>query len=239
MTRANYVQRYVTDCFSLILMLHYFTITTTIELLCFLVALFCLSKDYVSVWRYFNVFLLLTCITELIGIYLKRNHHLQNAWVYNILMVFEIGFVNLIFLKINRKHPKFKTITLYVGILFIVLYTYDILTHGIFVYNNLTYTVMSVILVIYPLFYYFTLMNNDDYVEIGYSAEFWWVTGALFYYFGETACDLFYDKLQAVYITRLHPLTYYIYIVLNVLLYGFWSYSFICRRWLEKGLETR
>jgi hypothetical protein len=198
-----------------------------------------LRKDNVWRWKYFSVFLLITCIAEVTGIYLKRVHHPSNAWVYNVLMVFEIGFVNIMYLEIFRRYAKAKTVIICGVILFVLLYAYELLTHGIFQYNNLTYTVMSVIAVIYALFYYYGLMNNDDHIRISYSAEFWWVTGGLFYYFGETACDLFYDKLQAVYITPLHSLTYYIYAILNILLYGCWSYSFTCRKWLEKRLEIR
>jgi len=219
-------------------MLNYFTFTTTIEILCFFVALLCLKKDNVPMWKYFSFFLLLTCIAELSGIYLKRNHHPYNAWVYNILMVFEFGFVNLMFREIGRRYAQTKTVIICGIILVAVFYALDMISHGIFVYNNLTYTVMSVILVIYSLVYYYSIMTGDNYVRIAYSAQFWFVTGCLFYYFGETACDLFYDKLQTVFITPLHTLTYYIYAILNVLLYGCWSYSFICRRWLEKRSET-
>jgi hypothetical protein len=220
-------------------MLNYFTFTTTIEILCFFIALICLRKDSDRTWRYFSVFLFITCLAELSGIYLKRNHHPHNAWVYNILMVFEVVFINSMYWNIFKRIPKAK-VTIVCGIvLFALLYMVELLNHGVFVYNNLSYTVISVIIVTYALFYYYRLMNNEDYIRIGYSAEFWWVTGGLFYYFGETACDLFYDKLQAVYITPLHTLTYYIYKILNILLYGCWSYSFICRKWLDKRLEIR
>jgi hypothetical protein len=220
-------------------MLNYFTFTTTIEILSFFIALICLRKDSNRTWKYFSVFLLITCLAELSGIYLKRNHHPHNAWVYNILMVFELGFVNMMFFEIGSRYSQTKTIIICGVILFAIIYTLELISHGVFVYNNLTYTVMSVTLVVYSLIYYYSLMTDDNYIRIAYSAQFWWVTGCLFYYFGETACDLFYDKLQAVYITPLHTLTYYIYKILNILLYGCWSYSFICRRWLEKGLEIR
>ena len=220
-------------------MLNYFKFTTISEIVCFLIALICLRKDKVQIWKYFGVFLLITCITEVFGIYLKRSHHSHNAWVYNVLMIFEIGFVNIMYAEIFRRYTIAKTVIICGLISFILLYGYELLIHGIFEYNNLSYTVMSVITVIYALFYYYGLMKIDDYIQINNSSEFWWVTGALFYYFGETACDLFYDKLQAVHITLMHSLTYYIYNTLNMLLYGCWSYSFICRKWLEKKLEIR
>src|ERR1700733_12375543 len=161
-------------------MLNYLTFTTTIEILCFLVAFICLSEDSHRTWKYFSVFLLITCLAELSGIYLKRNQHPYNAWVYNILMVFEVGFVNLMYWNIFKRIPKAK-ITIVCGIvLFALLYAFELLNHSAFVYNDMSYTVFSVIVVIYALFYYYRLMNNDSYIRIGYSAEFWWVTGALF-----------------------------------------------------------
>jgi len=210
-------------------MLNYLTFTTSIEILCFFIALICLRKDHDRTWNYFSLFLLITCFAELSGIYLKRNHHSHNAWVYNILMVFEAGFVNMMYLNIFKRTFKARIIILSGIIIFAVLYIIELLKHGFFEYNDLSYTVMSVTLVVYALFYYYQLMSSDDYIRIGYSSEFWWVTGGLFYYFGETACDLFYDKLQAVYVTPSHTLTYYIYKILNILLYGCWSYSFISR----------
>jgi len=220
-------------------MLNYFTLTIIAELSCLLVAIICLSKDNVRIWHYFSAFLLITVIAELTGIYLKRNHHPHNGWVYNILMVFEFAFINIMYVAIFRRYSIGKAIIISGFGLFALLYTYEFLKHGLFEYNNLSYTTMSIILVIYALFYYYDLMNNDNYIRIIYSAEFWWVTGGLFYYFGETACDLFYDKLQAVHIAFFHSLTYYIYNILNLLLYGCWSYSFICRKWLEKRSEIR
>lgn len=240
MIKANYAPTTVINKFDIsnaATMLNYLTSTTVIEILCFLIAMVCWSNGDKKIWKYCALFLFLTCLAELTGIYLKRNGQPQNAWIYNILMLFEAAFINKMFAELLHRHKKTRIVIITGFMLFAMLYVYDLFNHGIGVYNNFAYTTMSVISVLYALYYYYDLINNEEYILIRYSAEFWWVTGVLFYYFGETACNLFYDKLHAVYISYNRSLTYYIYNTLNLILYTCWSYSFICRKWLTKRSE--
>lgn len=87
---------------------------------------------------------------------------------------------------------------------------------------------MSVVFVLYCLYYYYLLLKDESFIEIKTHPEFWWVTGVLFYYFGSTMSNIF-DGLFNVKIIGFATLRYCIYVLLNLILYSLWVYSFICR----------
>ncbi len=219
--------------------LDFFTANTIVEIMCLVFAVICLYKDGSLVWRSMILYLLITCVTELSGIYITK-HKLSNHWVYNIFLLFEAGFTNLMFAHLFRQYIGRIYIILIGLIIFVGMYFYNLSQHGIFKYNSGTYIVISVSFVVYSLYYYYLLIKSDKYIQLNRSSEFWWVTGALFFYFASTVCNLFDDQLYAVMITPRHHLTYFIFKALNIILYSCWSYSFICRKWLtptSKGLS--
>jgi len=217
-------------------MLRYFTLNTTVETLSFVIAFVCLARDASPVWRRMILFLFITCVTEMLGIHIKRLyladrvHVHPNVWLYNILLIFQAGFISSMFLLILNKYTNGKLIIISGLALLGVLYVFELLSHGIFAYNNITNTLMSVLFVLYSYYYYYCLLKNDKYVNLTFSPDFWWIAGALLFYFGRTACNVFFDILSL-----LKPdivITYPIYKVLNIILYSYWSYSFMCRKWL-------
>jgi hypothetical protein len=219
-------------------MLHFITINTAAELFCFFVAIFSLVNDSSLVWRSFVLFLFITCVTEILGIHLKelyladRAHVHPNVWLYNILLIFQAGFVSFMFNHLIGKYVKSKPIIISGLALLAILYIYELLNHGIFKYNELTNTAMLVIFVLYSLFYFYNLIKDDQYVNLAYSSDFWWVAGLLLFYFGSTASNIFFDHLSPHKAISLRYLSSIIFKTLNVLLYSCWSYSFICRKWL-------
>ncbi len=225
-------------------MIHYFTLNTIIELICFIISLICLIKIKSLAWKSQILFLLIICVIEFTGIYVKGpgdkngHHHHPNSWVYNIFLIFQMLFMTPMLAHFLRKYTNSKPLLISGLALLILLYIFEFFKHGFFVYNNTTNIVMSGLFVLYSLYYYYYLFKDNIYVDLKYSAEFWWVAGVLFFYFGRTACMVFYDKLDNVIIAPGHYLTYYIYNVLNILLYGCWCYSFICIRWLTKALQN-
>jgi len=176
------------------------------------------------------LYLFVTFSAEFIGLYIGRKYH-SNQWLYNIFLLFEMGFTNLMFYYLFSRYTKNKLVIIISVILTIVLYINDLVTHGIFFYNNVTYSVMSVQFVLCSVFYFYLLIKDDKYVDLRYSAEFWWVAGILLFYFGNTASNLFDDKLYSIVNGQINDLTNFIFKVLNIILYGCWSYSFICRKW--------
>ena len=216
----------------------YFTFNTVCELICLIIALICLIKDKAVTWRNMILFLFITCAAEMMGIYIKhlyladRAHVHPNVWVYNILMVFQVIFPSVMFLAFFNKYFNGKPVIICGLAVLFATYAYEVFDHGLFKKHNVTTTIMSILFVGYSLYYFYCLLKDGAYIKLKFYPPFWWVAGILFFYFGATACNVFYAKLSAITITPKHYLTYYIYNALNLILYGCWSYSFICRRWL-------
>ncbi len=208
-------------------MLQYLTFNTGTEMICFLVALFCLPGNIKQVWPVLIPYLLIICMTEFAGIYLKRLHH-PNQWPYNILLIVQIVINSLMFMYLFNQYIKSKMVIIIGVLILFVLYAYEIINHGFLLFNTITYNTMSVIFIMYCFYYFYLLLNDDAYIKLKYSANFWWVSGALFFYFGSTAVNIFRGRLSPIIIGE-HNLAYYIYILLNIMLYGLWSYSFICK----------
>lgn len=211
----------------------YLTSFTIPEIICFIFSLICLEKDENKAWIGQIIYLFTVCIAELEGVYLKLNHQ-PNQWPYNLLLISQITLITFMFWDLLKKNHTLKVTIFCVVIVLSFIYLIEIFEHGIFRFNSLTYNTMSVIFVIYSLYYFYLQLKVDSYINLLREAEFWWVSGVLFFYFGVTAINLFRGKLSLILVTPKHALPYYILAVLNIILHGFWTYSFICRKWLMK-----
>lgn len=200
-----------------------------IEAACFIIALVSLIRDANWAWRSMVLFMLITYLTEITGKLLRTGHH-SNQWLYNVFLLFEAGFTSFMFNNVLSKYINSKPLIIGGLGFLLALYTYDIVSHGFFVFNDITATVMSVVFVIYSFYYYYLLIKDEHYIDLKRSAAFWWVAGSLFFYFGSTAVNLFFTFLQNVRVAG-HNITYFIFSALSAFLYACWSYSFICRKW--------
>jgi hypothetical protein len=226
-------------------MLNYLTINTTVEIICFFVALFCLKQEKKLVWFSMVLFVLITCVAEITGIYVKRLnltdkvHIHPNAWVYNILIFFQIGFISWMFKDILSKYLK-TTYIVILGLLFVILHIYNITFRSFLVYDETTKTAMSILFVLNSLTFYYLLLKDDFHIKLNSFSAFWWVSGILFFYFGTTIYNVFYDKLASLTLDKKENLLYLKYLnnALNVILYSCWAYSFICRKWEMKRSES-
>lgn len=203
------------------------TSSSYIELLCFFFAIYFLAKDKSIFWRVTMWYIVLVMLTEIVGRYFAIRYH-TNLFIYNIYTVFEISYITYGLYNFIKQYTNIKywLIATYSAIMLIYIgYTY---VNGINVYNVLTVSVMSVIFVIYGLLYFLLLLKDEDFIDLKFHPAFWWVGGTLIFYFGSTLAnffdDIIQDKFLGKYNTRL-----IIYTTLNLFLYGFWAYSFICR----------
>jgi hypothetical protein len=204
-----------------------FTLNTTVELLCFLTAFICLRREPGFAWSSMILYMLLVCIAEITGLYIKKQHQ-PNSWVYNVLLIFEAGFISYIFAIILNRYFNSRPWIIAGLAVIAVIYCYEFWLHGIMRRNNYTNTAIAVIFIFYSLIYYYHLLKDELYVNLRYSADFWWVTGVLLYYFGDIACDVFYPALTDI--IKIPDSSFsYIYKGLNFLLYTSWAYSFYCR----------
>jgi hypothetical protein len=212
-------------------MFNYLTINTTAELICLLIAVFTLPRDKNRSWRYFWVYLLITLTIELSSIYLRRHGTIKTTWLYSILTIFEIGFLAALFRTILatyvRKWTVFNSGVAIVSLLFIME---TIIYQGLNVRHNLTLLLLGILVVIASLSYLNFLLKDDSHVSLSRDANFWWVVGALLFYFGSMSLTVLFDVLKG-HFEKPGPFFGYTFKILNVLFYAVWSYAFICRRW--------
>lgn len=193
-----------------------------------------LRKDHDSYWKLVIWFLLITVLIEITGFYvLRKILQVNNAWLYNIYTLLKMGFVGSMLIHFLSNYVK-KPLYLLMGLLIpLISFLVESADHGILVYHSVTNTIMSVIFVIYGWYYFYLLLKSSEYVKLSSHAPFWWISGISFYCFGSVVCDLVYFRIS-IKIDGPHTLRYYIFIVLNILLYGFWTYSYICRQRITK-----
>lgn len=213
----------------------YLSVNTTAEIICFLIALFCLSGDKSAVWKSFIGYLFLVCLTETIGVYL-RIQHMRNYLVYSIFLLFECMMISLFFYYIyKRYHHKLRMLYGWIC-LFLLVYLAEMLSLHFKSFPSLTATFMSAVFVVASLYFYLLIIKDEKFRQLGTYPPFWIVNGILFFYFGSTACNVFYDYLvnHEKGISPNLSIRYIIFNLLNILLYACWSYAFICRYYQRK-----
>ncbi|MCX2573410.1 hypothetical protein [Pedobacter sandarakinus] len=197
------------------------------EVICLVCAFLLLKGDRVAFWKLNILYLLIALLSETFGNYLfslKKN----NLWLYNIFILFEISFIFTGLYHGFKKYINPKPV-IFSGLGFIYLiYLFFFFKAGIMEFNSVTVTVMSVVFTFYGLYYYYLLLKDENFVEINGHPEFWWVTGVVFYYFGSTVINLLYHVFDFK-LFKGFTLSYLIIIILNIILYSIWTYSYLCR----------
>lgn len=208
----------------------YITINTAAEFVCFLAALIFLFKDKDLAWKLLIPYLLLTCLVEIAGIYIRRVLVMPNFAVYNVFLLFECSVTSYLFYNLYKPYGyKIKWIITWFAT-FLAMYMLELVLNHFGNFVTVTASVMSVVFVMASLYFYFLKLRDEHFERLIYSAPFWWVSGVLFFYFGSTTCNLFFDYLiQYEFITYNHSIRYIIFNVLDIVMYFFWSLAFICR----------
>lgn len=207
----------------------YFTINTLAELICFMIGFICLYKERNPYWKIFSVYMFITFSVETIGLLLQRQH-INNYQIYNYYLIVECLMVSTFFYQIFHKYNhKAKMLYGWLAIFLLVYFT-ELITTNFKQFPFITAAFMSVVFVIASLYFYLLILRDEKFRNLSTYPSFWIVNGILFYYFGSTGCNIFFDYLlsdAAAYANL--PLRYIIFVILNIFLYGCWSYAFICR----------
>ncbi|MFI5451168.1 hypothetical protein ACHMWN_03335 [Pedobacter sp. UC225_61] len=173
-------------------------------------------------------YLAIVVIIETIGFSMSKGFHLNNAWLYNIFIIFEATYISYgLYVALNKLTNKALVICTIPIITFIITYIFEIYTHGFLKFNSLTINIESVLFVIVSLIYFNLLIKQKDPIDLNTNAQFWWVSGVLFYYFGSTIYNLFIYFLYQDF-PKSYTILIYVMLILNLLLYSIWIYSFIC-----------
>ncbi|WP_316737766.1 hypothetical protein [Pedobacter aquatilis] len=205
-----------------------FSVGSTIESICALFALIFLIRDKNSFWKITVAYMLIVPSTELFAKYIGRIYH-NNLIIYNIYMLVELSYITYAFYIFLKDFIDAKRFLLPIFAIIIAIYIGFSITHNpIIEYNSITISIMSVVFVVYGLLYFYFLLKDDKYIDLKFHPAFWWVGGAIIFYFGGTLANFFDEIIQQKFLGKYNTRSI-IYSTLNVLLYCFWSYSFICR----------
>jgi hypothetical protein len=200
-----------------------------IELLCFIGAFFYLKKEKEQHWYAFVWFMLFITLLELAGWAMRYLLTMNNHWLYNIHMVVEVFFVAWILHRFFKSMVDSKPWILTGLVVFVISYTIESIARGFVKYNEFTASLTAVLFVIAAGCYFYCLLKSEEYVELLRHPPFWIITGIFLFYFGSTAANIFFEELKQLNLVYHIPLRYFIFPVLNAMLYGCWIYGFRCK----------
>ena len=204
------------------------TFVSTIESICALFAIIFLIRDKNLFWKITIVYMLIVPSTEIFARYIGRLYH-NNLIVYNIYALVELTYITYAFYIFLKDFLDIKKFIVPVYAIILAIYFGFSLTHNPFAeYNSITVSIMSVVFVIYGLLYFYFLLKDEKYIDLKFHPEFWWVGGAIIFYFGGTLANFFDDIILQKFLGKYNT-RHIIYTTLNIFLYSFWSYSFVCR----------
>lgn len=217
--------------------MRFLSVNITIEILCFFFSVRYLKNDASRIWRSMMVFMLLTCLVEVAGRVLSQQQ-IDNNWIYNLYVIPEIVFNGVMFgyfIAFFKKNNNKRILLIIICLL--LLFIYETFNKGLMDFCNLTVTVMSVVFVCISLIYYYYLLQDDQYQDLLTFAPFWWISGTIIFYFGTTVSNLYFEvfKKENLY---LFTNRYNIYTALNIILYSFRTYSFVCRYRQRKSIHS-
>lgn len=208
----------------------YITVNTVAEAFCFVVSLLCLYKDKEPAWRLFILFLLVTVVVEVCGIYVRTELHLPNFMIYNVFLLVECLVQSYFFYYLYKTYRN--TQKQFTGwlIIFAFFYFTELVKSHFGAYVSASSTTMSVGLILASVYFYYLLLKEEKSRQLVTYAPFWWVNGTICFYFAGIACNLFFSYLVQDRTPGIgHSARYIVFSILNIILYLSWSYAFICR----------
>ncbi len=207
----------------------FYTIIVDIVFICFVFAVVFLRSRDAGWFRHFTWFLLLTFLVELAGYLCYFVFHRSNHRIYNFFMPIEFCFISWVMFQIFQRFTRSGYIILSMLFLFFLIYSIESISTGFSEYSTKANIIFSICMVTLCLIYYYRLIRSDEYINVFRHADFWIVTGLFVFYFVETASNFFFNYTAAINKSSIYPIRYIIHILLNLILYGCWTYAFICK----------
>lgn len=205
-----------------------------IETACLLTALIFL-RHAPRPWPLLRPYLALVVAAEAIGGWLAHggiaNHHVHNALLL-VEGIFIPSFLYALIRPYGRKRSEKLVGFIWRGWLaaFVILYPVELVwvNHGA-VFNRISYVALALVTVVGSLYYLVRVALAPPATPLWRHGPFWWVNGTLQFFIGTLLIQLILPALVRepvnVWGFPLH------FVVINaniVILYGLWSYSFVC-----------
>lgn len=185
------------------------------------------QRDY---FKYMKWFLGITFLAELFGyiVYFVL-HQKNNYWVFNAFLSVEVLFLSWFIYKVISPYVKSGNWVFGGVTIFLLLYCYESFGSNFLDMSMKAKNFASLFIITLCLVYYYFLLKDNNYINLKKHPPFWIISGCFFFYFSSIACDFFFDYLQKINTTSIKPVRYVIFIVLNFIEYGCWSYAFLCK----------
>ena len=184
--------------------------------------------------RYFSVFLFVNCLMDTATNYLALQT-VDNVFLNNLVQMFVIAF-HIYLLREIVQGAKAKKVFLYFLLTYLLLsLTNFFLVQKTGVFNTMTYSLGSLLVVSACIYYFWELFQLRNFVNLVKQPAFWICSGLLFYYacsFPLTSLLNFIHALPKVILQNL----FIIFILLNIFLYLSFTIAFLCRLKTRKSM---
>jgi len=192
------------------------------QILAFIAAILLWNKYKNTPQRGFLGFLAFVVFTELVAVNYVSIFGVKNSPVYNLFTVISGGFYLYWFYKIL----SYKKLVLS----FCVIFFASIIT-AVFIENFFTQlwriplTSITVLVLICATLFFSELLNSNKVITFKSNQQFWIVTGILIFYLGFLPLQLLLPYI------RIRGTDYlFAIMLLNIIMYGFFTMSFLCLR---------
>jgi hypothetical protein len=207
-----------------------------VEYVCMIFAFRYLAGEKNVLWSSFKWFMLLTVVVETVG-YVLLVSDIVNHGMYNIYLPLETFFKFYILYLLCRDYFKVSYIVVPFLLLFSAIWIYDSVITDFTKYGVRSNSVASLGILVICCAYFYFFLKKEEYVNIYEHPPFWIITGLFFFNLGGMAVFVFFDYLASIYLKQHIPIRFIIFTLLNFMLYGCWSYSFLCR-YRNKALSS-
>jgi hypothetical protein len=209
---------------------------TLIEMACLAMALCLLRQEEKSWWQAVKWFMIIIVMVELAGLIIGFGYYRNNYYLYYFFMPVSVAFTSWILYACCSEFAEHRRWILYGMLLFFLPY----IAEFYFTLTKSGYRLMSqfyicIFFTITCCLYYYHMLRQQNHIRLAQHPGFWIVTGIFVFYFCKTGVVFFFDYFSFPKVTseieqyQLRYTRFFVMAALNLILYGSWSYAFICR----------
>lgn len=197
--------------------------------MCLITSVLLTTKVVPKFWRSVIPYLIVTVFVESYCFYLVKTstESVSTHSIYNMFLLIYLSFHLFLFAKLIAL-PFINTLIKIVFVALISCYAWEWHTLGFSHFFAITNVLFGTSIIIFSVFYYYSLIYQEQNLAIIKEPGFWFVTGCVLFYAGSTTVNLNLDRLIMISKTNSFPFRYVLISILNMLMYGCWIKSFLC-----------
>jgi hypothetical protein len=199
------------------------------EWMCLIASILLTKAEAPKFWKLFIPYLLTTACVESYCLFLVKtsSHAVSTHWIYNIFMFIYLCFHLFIFSRLIAL-PYIKNLVKIIFFGLLVSYFSEWYFFGFAIFFATTNVLFGISIIIFSVFYYYSLFYQDQIKNITAEPVFWIITGCFIFYTGSTAVNLNINRLIVLGQANSFPFRYALISILNIVMYSCWIKSFLC-----------